>query len=254
LADPDSWVALVALNLRAMYWSVNDPAQNRGVLDEVRRIERLTGIAPDLSSRLSFYHSRVLQSSSQDEALAILADWLDEHGARPANPWLVGMFAVHGDPALAAKLLRVAEPPPTALGRFGFEQASALVASLQGDFDLAEQHLVALTEVARDSSLPNGARSCLIGFCTLAIARGDYQRASRVLASIEATRRKHRPDRQPIPPVRTQLEMDMYVRCARLLRSVPDQDRLGEYREESAALSVSEALDAELAAIGRAKQ
>jgi Flp pilus assembly protein TadD len=54
----------------------------------------------------------------------------------------LGMLAVHGDPATAAKLLRVAEPPATALGRFGFEQASALVASLQANFDLAEQHLL----------------------------------------------------------------------------------------------------------------
>jgi hypothetical protein len=245
LADPDSWVALVALNLRAMYWSLVDPKQNDKVLDEVRRIERLTGIAPDLSSRLSFYYSRVLQTSSQDEALAILAEWLDEHGARPANPWLIGMLAVHGDPAKAAKLLRAAQPPATALGRFGFEQASALVASLQNHFDLAEQHLVALAQVARDTGLANGEPSCLIGFSTLAIARGDYQRCSRLLA---CSAKGHRVE------VRTQLELDMYARCTRLLGSVLDQDSLQQSREEGAALSVSEALDGELAATGREKQ
>ena len=88
--------------------------------------------------------------------------------------------------------------------------------------------------------LPRGDASCLILLAKVALGRGDYPRASRLLAAVDAS---------PAPggrPYRTTFDALVYDHCTRALRDVLDQETARRTQAEGSALSLKEALDAEL--------
>jgi hypothetical protein len=48
-------------------------------------------------------------------------------------------------------------------------------------------HLEAMVKVVREYAIPRSEASCLVGFAKLAIDSGDYERASRVLATFRSS-------------------------------------------------------------------
>jgi hypothetical protein len=114
-----------------------------------------------------------------------------------------------------------------------------VLASAQGLFDEAEQHLATFSSVVRDFAMPRGEAGCVTGFAKIALDRGDYARASRLLAAVEAS----------MGPGETQLrsfDALLYAQCSKDLRDVIDPETARTTEARGAVLSVKEALDAEL--------
>jgi hypothetical protein len=241
MVEPDSWMALEALHLQGIYWSVASPGHLQRIYPEVRRIEQRAGLPPDPIMDLVFHHSRLMAATSPEEALAVLDQWnAGLKGAAP-TPYLAGLFALYGDTTTAADVLARAAAAHTPIGRAILESAQAVIASAQGQFGTAEHHLSVLATVVRDHAVRYGEAACLILFAKLALDRGDPPRASRLLAAVKASAGRN--DR----PFRTHFESLVYFDCTRQLRSLLDQDSARRYQLEGAALSCSQALDAELA-------
>jgi hypothetical protein len=124
--------------------------------------------------------------------------------------------------------------------RFLNELSEAVLASAQGHFEVAEQHLATLVSVVWDFAVPRGEAACLIGFAKVALDRGDHARASRLLATVNASVGPG--DR----PFRSALDALVYVHCTGVLRNVLDAVSSRTTHVEGSALSVKEALGAEL--------
>jgi hypothetical protein len=131
---------------------------------------------------------------------------------------------------------------PGPMDRFWKEQVGALLASAEGDFDVARSCLQRLAVLARDLAIRHGEQACLIGFAKLALDRGDYPRASYLLASVRASAAK-----SVHTPFRTHLEAEIYLKSTAVLRGVLDADSAGTTRTEGAAVPIEVALDRELA-------
>jgi hypothetical protein len=98
-----------------------------------------------------------------------------------------------------------------------------------------------MNAVVRDFAIPRGEASCLIGFAKVAIDRGDYARASRLLTTVDSSvDRKNRPFVTALDPL-------IYVHCTGILRRVLDPDTARTTHADGASVSLKEALDAELA-------
>jgi hypothetical protein len=246
MVDQDSWMALEALQMQGLYWSVASPEHVQRIFLEVRRIEKRAGLPPSPVMDLIFYHWRLMAAASSQEALAVLGEWTAGlEGAAP-SPYIAGLFALYGDTATAADVLSNAAATHTPMGRAILESAKAVVASAQGQFDAAEHYLSVHATVVRDHAVPYGEAACLIFFAKLALDRGDLRRASRLLAAVKASAGSN--DR----PFRSHFESLVYFYCTRQLRSLLDEDSARRYQMEGAVLSCSLALDAELASRHRA--
>ena len=243
LADPRSPVGVVAQYMQAAHWSMIDPQHSVRLFERAFEIAAGIEMPPDPVIYEVFYVSRLLQTNSPDEAIAILDDWLAVHGDSAPSPHLAAMFAFYGDTRTGLQLMSRTEPPPSrVLGRTHVNAlCEALLATAQDHFDEAERHLAMAASSERDlGGLPRGDASCLIGFAKVAVDRGDYPRASRLLAAVNAS---------PGPggrPYRTPIDAIVYAQCTSVLRDVLDPETARTTEIEGRALSLKEALDAEL--------
>jgi hypothetical protein len=105
--------------------------------------------------------------------------------------------------------------------------------------DVAE-HLRALVEIVREHAIPLGEETCLIAFAALAVLQGDYETASRQLASVRSA---------AIFPFRTPLQVLVYRQTGRAVSRALDPRTAERCRAEGAAMPVREALDAALARV-----
>jgi hypothetical protein len=108
------------------------------------------------------------------------------------------------------------------------------------------ERLVAAASFQRDlgGGLPRGDATCLILFAKVAIDRGNYPRASQVLAAVNAN---------PGPggrPFRTTFDGLVYAHCTLVLREALDPAMTRATQAEGSVLSLKEALDAELLRVG----
>jgi hypothetical protein len=244
LADPESWIAVEALYFQAVYASLaEDPRRTERVFEQTRRIERNTGIAPDVTAYHGYQQARIRQASGQDEALTILGEWLAGlHGA-PPSPFLAGLLALYGDINSAVDLLAQIEPAPTALGTCVYESAAAIVASAQGHFAEALEHAATLTDVVRDYAVPCGEATCVIVLAKVSFDRGDYPQASRLLAALTAS----------VGPgsILYRLPFDgiVYDYTREALHAVVDPHMVRKWQAEGAVIARSQAIDAALRAL-----
>jgi hypothetical protein len=162
------------------------------------------------------------------------------------DPSFAALFALYGDTRTALGLKSRASPARVPVEQFWYELSQAVLASAQGQFDDAEQHLATLTSLVRDFAVPRGEVACLIGFAKVALDRGDYVRASRLLAAVNTS---VGPEDRPLA-YGALLDRLVYVHCAEALREVLDPETARTTQAEGAALSLKDALDAELARSG----
>jgi hypothetical protein len=230
--------------LQANYWAPRDPSRSDRLFEGAFEIEASMGVAPDPVNHALFYLSRLRRASGHDEALALLGDWrVDPRGSTP-TPLVAAAFALYGDTPTALDLMSRSEPSGAPMEQYLNESSEAVLASAQAHFDVAEQHLATLVSVVRDFAVPRGEVACLIGFAKVALDRGDYVRASRLLAVVNGSVGPK--DR----PFRTALDALLYVHCTGVLREVLDPETMRTSQAEGSALSVEEALDAELSRSG----
>jgi hypothetical protein len=240
LADPHSWVRAEALYAQVVNWSVVDPRRSEPLFEEAVEIELSHGRSPDPVSYVLLYTARLRRAGGREEALTVLGDWLAELGDSIVPPHLPGVFALYGETRTALELKsRIPTPRAPIAGFFG-EFSDALLASAQSQFDEAEQHLATMTAVVREFAIPRGEADCLIGFAKVAIDRGDYGRASRLLATVDSS---VGPGKRPF---RTAMDALVYDLCSGVLREALDPETAGTTQAEGAALSLKETLDDEL--------
>jgi hypothetical protein len=150
---------------------------------------------------------------------------------------VLGAAAALGNPKASERLLsQISSTSP--FHRFMHELIGALIATNEGRIEAAGRHLQAATAVVREHAIPLGECSCLVGFSALAARAGDYERASRGLASVKGSGAFQ--ERGPVDYL-------VYRITARALRGALDPETAARCRAEGAAMPVSEALDAELA-------
>jgi hypothetical protein len=161
---------------------------------------------------------------------------------------MAAVFALYGDTQKALELNSHTETAiEVPIRRFLNELSWAVLASAQGQFDEAEQHLATLTSIVRNHAIPRGEGACLIGFAKVALDRGDYARASRLLAVVKSSvGGGARPLDARWPGCGSLLDALVYARCSEVLRDVLDPETARTTEAETAALSLKGALDAEL--------
>jgi hypothetical protein len=241
LADPHSWVAAEAQFMQAQYWSMIDPPRGDRLFEGFFEMEARIGISPDQVAYQFFYLSRLRRANDREEAFALLSEWLAHlDDATDPSPGMVAVFALYGDIQTALQLKARAEWPDLPILRFLAELSEAVLASAQGQFDEAEQHLATMSSFQRDFAGHRMEVPCLIGFANVALDRGDYARASRLLAAVDSG--VGREDRL----FRTGFDALIYAHCTAVLQEVLDPESARTTQIEGSALSPREALDAEL--------
>jgi hypothetical protein len=150
--------------------------------------------------------------------------------------------AALGNPKASGHLLSQI-PSTSPIHRFWHEQAGALIARNEGRIESAGRHLQAATAVVRELAIPLGEASCLTGFSALAARAGDYERASRDLASIRGSGMFRN---------RGAVDVLVYRITSGAVRGALDPETAARCRAEGAAMSVTDALDAELARLENA--
>jgi hypothetical protein len=187
----------------------------------------------------SYFLGRLRRANGRDEALAILDDWLADVGDSAPTLFMPAVFALYGDTRTALELKPRAELASGAMGQFGAELSEAVLASAQGQFEEAGQHLATMTSIGRQF-VPRGEAACVIGFARIALDRGDYARASRLLSAVNSS---VGPGERPF---RSIMDALVHARCTAILREVLDPETVRTTQAEGAGLSLNEALDAEL--------
>jgi predicted ATPase/DNA-binding CsgD family transcriptional regulator len=240
LADPHSWIAAELLFIQAVHWSIFDPARSDAFFERAFEIMASMGRSPDPVQYVGFYVSRLRRANSHDEALALLGDWLADLGDSTPAPHTPGVFALYGEIRTAVELKSRTPPMRTPVARFTAGLSDALLASAEGQFDQAEHHLATMASVAREFAVHRGEAACLLGFAKVALDRGDFVRASRLLATVDSSAAPK--DR----PLQFATDALVYDHCIAGLREVLDPETARTTAAEGAALSLKEALDAEL--------
>jgi hypothetical protein len=240
LADPHGWVSAAALYLQAGYWAIVDPPRSDRLYNRIVELASGIDLAPDPLGYAALYGARLKVANGSDEALALLHRWLADLGDSTPTPILAGALALYGQTRIALEIKSRIAPARMPMGQFMVKLSEAVVASAQGQFDEAVRHLAATASVVRDFALPRGEAACLIGFAKVALDRGDYARASQLLAAFKTS------VNPKDTPVVTPLDDLVYVHCTRVLQEALDPKIARSTQAEGAALSVKEALDAEL--------
>jgi predicted ATPase/DNA-binding CsgD family transcriptional regulator len=244
LADPHSWVGIQAQYEQAAYWSMIDPLRGALLIERIIGLEASMGLSPDPAAYDVLYTSRLRRIKGPEDALALLDDWLADLGDSTPNPITAATFALYGDTRTALELdSRAERPGGLPVVRRIDEMCQAVLASVQGQFDEAEQHLATLTSVVREFAVPRGEEVCLLGFGKVALDRGDYRRAARLLVAVNASIGR---DRWPF----RHFDSLLFDHCMGIVRDVLDPETARTTQAEGAALSLKEALDGELDRIG----
>ena len=240
LADPQSWVYLSAQLMQATYWAPRNPPRSDRLYEWAIEMEASMAAPPNPVPYEAYYLSRLRRANGRNETLPILDDWRTRFRDSTPTHSLAAALALYGDTRTAVEFKSRAEPAGTPSRQMWNELCQAVVASAAGDFDEAEQHLATYAFVVRDLAIPRGEAACLVGFAKVALDRGDYARASVLLAAVDCSVGPG--DR----PFRTAVDALVYVHCTGVLRDVLDREIARTAQAEGAALSVKEALDAEL--------
>jgi predicted ATPase/class 3 adenylate cyclase len=237
----DSWMAAFGWSMQALYWTYADAERGRRCIDEGVRVATAAG-APLLEAMTATWTANLLTGDPERDERLGGVEFLGSVLSRTNEAWLgeaylfLAIIAALGDTATASRLLN-ADGARTPLQRFGLELLRAVIAMQEGRLDAARDHLRSMAKIVREHAIPLGESACLTGFAALAAAAGDFETASRHLASVRAA----------APwPFRTPVDTLVYRQTARVVREALDHETARRCREAGAAVSVSEALDHEL--------
>jgi predicted ATPase/DNA-binding SARP family transcriptional activator len=237
LAPTDAWVSVQAWALHGSYWIWIDFERGNDCFERGRALARTNGIPVDQALWGFWYGMLIGRAQDRSQIEALLDQWLADHAGSPPTLELVGMLACFGriDAALQYTATGLDRAPAW---RRAQEFTMALIASAQGDRQAMRSHLEAMAKVVREYAIPRSEASCLVGFAKLAIDSGDYERASRLLATVRAS---------ALMPFRNMMDYVVYRQCRGVLTDVLDHQTIARCRLEGTSTSVHDALEAELA-------
>jgi hypothetical protein len=230
--------------MQAMYWSTIDPPRGDRLFQRALEIDASMDLSTDPVAYSPYYLSRLRRANGREEELALLDYWRADIGNSTDMDPMPGAFALCGDTRTALELQSRVERSGGPMRQFAGKLSDAVLASALGHVDEAEQHLATAASIARDHAMPRGEAGCLVGFARVALDRGDYARASRLLAAVKAS---GGPEHWPF---RSNFDALVYFRCVEALREVLDSDTARTTQAEGSALSPKDALDAELIRTG----
>ncbi|MCU1450472.1 MAG: Adenylate/guanylate cyclase [Acidimicrobiales bacterium] len=240
-AMPGTWMAASAWGLQALYWSYDDPERGRQAIEQGRAAAAAAGL-PEIEVMITgFYANLITGDRLHDEALGVfetLDHVVDEATDRAymTASMVAAILSTVGQKTRAARLAATL-PADSPLQRYMRELVGIVIASNDGDSKAMAAHLQALAAIAQEHAVPLGEASCLGGLAAVAVAEGDHERASRLLATL----------RNAAPfPFRTPLEVLLYRRSGRAVGAALDADTIRRCRAEGAATSVGEAIASEL--------
>jgi hypothetical protein len=247
LVPRDSWVAAYAWWTQAAMWIIADPERGRRCIDEGIQSARAAGV-PELEHIFAAAALMELTGDPERDAalrgtqmIEELLSTIAEHAPGIAFNVLAAAAALGNQKASERLLSQI--PSTSPVQRFLHELVGALIARNEGRLEAAGRHLQAATAVGREHAVGLCEASCLIGFSALAASAGDYERASRNLASVTGS---------GVFQARFTVDVLVYRMTARALHGALDPETAARCRAEGAAMSVSEALDAELARLENA--
>jgi hypothetical protein len=230
IAEPDSWVAAWAWMRQALYWTYGDPERGRYCIERGCECAASAGV-PELKRTIAAWSVNLLTGDEDRDT---------ELGGRAILDGLLATLDEDalGDTRTAARLATTFLTGELPFQRYSQQFLAAVIAIGEGRIEAASEHLRAQVAIVRERALPLGEVSCLIGWAALAATAGDYERASRLLASARSAARY---------PFRTPVEVFVYRQTARSVRDALDRTTSDRCRTEGAGTSVNDALNAELA-------
>lgn len=241
LAAPDSWVAAHAWSRQALYWTYADPRRGRRCIEEGRRSAVAAGV-PQFDRNTALWATNLLTGDPERDAelgaQALIEDVLKVARGSSVNMYFfLGIVAVLGDTE-TAKRLSADLPTHSPLDHYFTALLAAVIAWCERRREDAAGQLRAATALAREYAIPLGETSCLVGFAALAADDGDYETASRHLATVRSS---------GAFPFRTPLDVLVYRRVRAAVAEALDRHTAQRCRAQGAASSVRAALDTELA-------
>jgi predicted ATPase len=237
LAPTEAWVGVQAWALHGSYWIWIDFERGDDCFQQGRALARASGIPVDQALWGFWYGVLIGRARDRSQIDALLDQWLEDHCGSPPTLELVGMLACFG--RLDAALQYMAAGPERAPAwRRAQEFTRALIASAEGDRPAMRSHLDAMARVVREYAIPRSEASCLVGFAKLAVDSGEYERATRLLATVRAS--------EPMP-FRNMMDYVVYRQCRSAVTAVLDGQTIARCRLEGSSTSVPDALEAELA-------
>ena len=240
LASPGSWEAAYAWLIQALWWPYVDPERGKQCIDEGRKAALAAGV-PEFERTTAMWSANLLTGDADRDAE--LGDLLGEllatvHDSPPLSAYITLTIAAAMGDYNEASRLGADVTARTPMERYARDALAVVVAIREGRIDAAFEHLREEVAVVREYAIPLGESSCLTGFAALAAKAGDYERASRHLASIRTA--------GPFP-FRSPADAFVYRQTVRAVRAVLDPDTAARCRAEGTGIPVSQALDAELA-------
>jgi predicted ATPase len=244
LAEPTSWICAVAWSLQVLYWTIADPERGTRYAEAGARAA-VAAATPGIGAIITTFASQLaIMNDDYQEAANILetASNAYRRSERLQGHSRVVVLTLLGDVREATRAFDAITIGHSPLNHHMHEFTAAIVALSDRRRDDAIRHLVAAARIVRDHALPLADIDCILGFAGLAAIDGDYQHASRLLATARAA--------GPFP-FRTGSSVAVYRTYVRVARDHVDHSTLERCRAEGANQRVTTALDAELAHVTR---
>ncbi len=240
---------------RAAVALAENPAEAGGAYSFL--VGNLTWIAPDEAERLlatAHVWTKPLGPHA-DDYLWVMRGWLAtarhdydqaiaflsrlEVSTRLGQSALFAVRLVRGDIAEAAALLGGAAMQGIVSEMFEYYQPflRALIAAVGGDQGTARAHLVEAVALVRRKKIPLGLADCVVGCAVAACHAGDPERASELLAAVQAATGGG---------LRTPMSMCVYRHYIRTVRTALDRAVVARARAAGATLTLDAALAREL--------
>jgi class 3 adenylate cyclase len=235
------WVTVHAWAMRGLSFIWSDPQLADEAFENGRRVARQAGIATDQGIWASWYGMLIGRAADKDEINVVLEQWRADHNESRQHPCpeLIAMLALFGDVGTAVELDREAPACTPARSR-SVQFARILISAAQGDLDLMRRQLVEHVAFCRETGQPHSQPAALTGFAKLAFEAGDFEEASRLLATVRTAPR----------PFRNMMDEVVYVQLVEALRNRLDAATRKRCRAEGSAKTVGDALAAQSAVGG----
>jgi hypothetical protein len=240
-AAPGSWESAFGWMIQALMGTYFDPERGRYCIEQGRRAAEAAG-TPEIGRTTALMAANLLTGDAEHDA-QLGREIMDSAFSTIEGSWpgmthiFNAILAALGDTEKASQLA-ASVPVKSTIQRFGKVLCLAVIAMREGRLEAAAEHLHALVAIVREHAIPLGEPTCVTGFAALAACSGDYETASRLLASVRTA--------APFP-FRTPADVLLYRQTVRAVRAALDPTTAARCRAEGAAITVTQALAEQLA-------
>jgi hypothetical protein len=240
-AAPNSWESAFGWMIQALIGTYFEPERGRYCIEEGRKAAEAAG-TPEIGRTTALMNANLLTGDAEHDA-QLGREIMDNAFSTIEGSWpgmthiFNAILAALGDTEKAAQLA-ASVPVKSTIQRFGKVLCTAVIAIREGRLEAAAGHMHTLAAIVREHAIPLGEPTCVTGFAALAAKAGDYETASRLLASVRTAASF---------PFRTPADVLIYRQTVRVVRGALDPETAARCRTEGAAIPVSQALDEQLA-------